>query len=240
MRYKLQLSYNGKDFHGWQRQPNASSIQQTIEDAFKLIFQDEIQLFGCGRTDAGVHAKFFIAHFNSENIYNQDTLIKLNNYFPSSIALQIIEIVSPDFHARFDAVSREYKYYILTQKDPFLDGFSWYFPNDLNLDLMKEAALQLFNYTDFTSFSKLHTDVKTNNCKIKDVSIIENNGLVIFHISADRFLRNMVRAIVGTLMLVGREKISVQDFCEIIENKNRSLAGQSAPAEGLYLTDVRY
>ncbi|MDR2010333.1 MAG: tRNA pseudouridine(38-40) synthase TruA [Bacteroidales bacterium] len=240
MRYKIELSYNGRDFHGWQKQPNAASVQQTIEEAISLIFKDKIDLTGCGRTDTGVHAKQYIAHFDSEFEYNSKHTEKLNRYLPDSISIFSIKETYPDFHARFDAKSRTYEYVIATEKNPFTIGFSWYIPWELDINLMKEAADKLYNYNDFTSFSKLHTDVKTNNCRIIDVKFIEEKGRILFMITADRFLRNMVRAIVGTLTDVGKKKINVNDFCKIIENKDRGFAGKSAPAEGLFLLNIEY
>lgn len=240
MRYKLCLCYKGTNYHGWQRQPNAVSVQQVLEDAINLIFRDHLTLTGCGRTDTGVHARFFVAHFDSYLEYSNEALRKLNNYLPDDIAVFSIELVNEDFHARFSAKSRSYEYIITTGKNPFLQTYSWYVPNPLRVDLMKSAILKLFDYSDFTSFSKLHTDVKTNNCKILDTSIIEENGKIIISLTADRFLRNMVRAIVGTLVEVGREKITVTEFCNIIEAKNRSDAGKSVPAAGLFLVNVEY
>lgn len=240
MRYKLELCYNGTNYHGWQRQPNAVSVQQVLEDSINLLYRDNIVITGCGRTDTGVHAKYYVAHFDSELKYDNGSLRKLNRYLPNDISIFSITEVSSDFHARFSAISRSYEYVITTEKNPFLNGLSWYLYNPLKVDLMEEAIARLFNYTDFTSFSKLHTDVKTNNCKIIDAGIRQEKGNIVFYITADRFLRNMVRAITGTLVDVGKEKISVDGFCKIIEAANRCEAGQSVPAEGLFLTGVKY
>ncbi len=240
MRYKIALSYFGEDFHGWQRQPNATSVQQTIEDAFAVIFKDSFNLVGCGRTDTGVHARNFIAHFDSENTYNSNIINKLNSYLPDSIAIHDINKTTNNFHARFDAKSRTYEYNINTLKNPFATRYSWYIPQAINVDKMNDIAQTLQEYTDFTSFSKLHTDVKTNNCSIKQAFFREENNLLIFKITADRFLRNMVRAIVGTLILAGKNKIDKNDFKNIIEAKNRNKAGQSAPAKGLFLDNIEY
>lgn len=242
MRYLLRLAYNGKDYHGWQKQPNAITVQETLENAIALLLKNKVQVVGCGRTDTGVHAKSFFAHFDIEtHIENPKQFVqKLNSLLDNSIAVQSIKLVEPDFHARFSAVSRTYKYYILTAKDPFLFNYAWCIYYDLDIKLMEEALKILFKHNDFTSFSKLHTDVKTNNCQILQTSIYTHKQKLIIEISADRFLRNMVRAIVGTLVDVGKRKITANDFEDIILAKNRSLAGQSAPAKGLFLTDVKY
>lgn len=239
-RYKIELTYNGSEFHGWQRQPNAISVQQIIEDAISLLFKENIELVGCGRTDTGVHTKYYVAHFDCDTEFNSDIINKLNRYLPNTISIFSINKVSSDFHSRYNAKSRTYEYIISTYKDPFSIGFSWYIPQELNIELMNEAANLLLNYSDFTSFSKLHTDVKNNNCKISNAYFTKDKNKIIFTITADRFLRNMVRAIVGTLVNVGKCKISISDFCKIIETKNRCEAGQSAPAGGLFLVDVVY
>ncbi len=240
MRYRLILSYCGCDFHGWQKQPNAITIQQTIEDAFRIVYKDGVDIYGCGRTDTGVHAREFVAHFDSDHRYNEDAVCKLNSFLPYAIVIKSLEVVQDNFHARFDALARTYKYQILTYKNPFHKDFAWYVPYKLNVLLMNECAKTLYEYTDFTSFSKLHTDVKTNNCKVFNAVFAEKEDLLIFEITADRFLRNMVRAIVGTLVDVGKSKFSIDDWRRIIEAKNRSEAGQSAPAKGLFLTKIEY
>jgi tRNA pseudouridine38-40 synthase len=240
MRYKVELSYNGNDFCGWQKQPNVITVQQTIEAAFELLFKDKIELVGCGRTDTGVHAKYFVAHFDSEISYSAQHLCKLNRFLPYSIAIFAIMPTSTDFHARFSAKNRTYEYFINTTKNPFINNFSWFIPQKIDVSKMQHAANQLFRYVDFTSFSKLHTDVKTNNCTILCAEFIASGGQLVFRISADRFLRNMVRAIVGTLVEVGKGKLSETDFCAIIEAKNRNNAGQSAPANALFLVNCEY
>ena len=240
MRYKIELSYVGTDFHGWQKQPNAITVQQTIEDAILLLFKQVIELVGCGRTDTGVHAKYYVAHFDSDFEFDYNHIFKLNCYLPKSISITSIEKVGNDFHARFSAKKRSYEYVITLKKSPFLVGFSWYVPFDLDIELMNNAAAILLDYCDFSSFSKLHTDVKTNNCKIFEAKFEVKDDMLIFNITADRFLRNMVRAIVGTIVEVGRKKITIEDFINIIEGKNRCLAGQSAAAEGLCLVGVGY
>ncbi|HOK38344.1 MAG: tRNA pseudouridine(38-40) synthase TruA [Bacteroidales bacterium] len=240
MRYKIELAYKGTNFHGWQRQPNATSVQEVLENAFKLIFKDNIELTGCGRTDTGVHAKYYLAHFDSNLKYSKDQVYKLNSFLNNDIVIFNIEETSDDFHARFDAVWREYEYLICIRKDPFLNEFSWQIKFMPDIEKITLAANQLLNYNDFTSFSKLHTDVKTNNCKILKAEFTLDRHIIKFNIRADRFLRNMVRAIVGTLIDVGSGKITVEDFCRIIESRDRSQAGQSAPAQGLHLIYVCY
>lgn len=240
MRYKIELAYVGEGFNGWQKQPNAPTVQNTLEDAFMLLFNESVDIVGCGRTDTGVHAKYYVAHFDSDHEFDLISVDKLNRYLPKTVVIKSMQKTSDDFHARFDAKNRTYKYIITTKKNPFMISFSWYIPYGLDMESMKKAALKLYEYDDFTSFSKLHTDVKTNNCKIINLNIEEKDSLIIFTITADRFLRNMVRAIVGTLVNVGKGKINIEDFCTIIENKNRGDAGQSAPAKALFLTDVTY
>jgi len=240
MRYKIELCYKGTNYSGWQRQPNANTVQQTLEDSFNLIFGESGEITGCGRTDAGVHAKFYVAHFDSEKTYNISSVNRLNRFLPNDIAILDITKINDDFHARFSAKSRTYEYNICTKKDPFLQEYSLYVHGSLNIKLMQEALSRLYNYNDFTSFSKLHTDVKTNNCQILNAEIRQEQDNIIISLTADRFLRNMVRAIVGTVIKVGRERISVSDFCKIIELRNRGNAGQSVSADGLFLVNVEY
>lgn len=240
-RFFLQISYNGTHYHGWQYQPNAVSVQEFLEKALSTILREKISVVGAGRTDTGVHASFFVLHFESENENLDSNLVyKLNSFLPNDIAIQKIWKVNADLHARFSAVSRTYKYFISTAKNPFNTQFSFQYTLPLDVDKMNEAAKVLFEYGDFTSFSRLHTDVKTNNCKIFRAEWSSDNNQLIFTIRADRFLRNMVRAIVGTLLEVGRGKISVSDFKKIIESKNRGAAGASAPAYGLFLAEIQY
>ncbi len=242
MRYFIHFAYNGTNYHGWQIQPNAVSVQSTLTTAMETILRCSIALTGAGRTDTGVHAKKMIAHFDLEtSIADSKQLVsQLNNLLPNDISIYSIEEVAPDAHARFDAISRTYKYYITRSKNPFLHEFSEKITYPLDLDKMNEAAFTLFDYIDFTSFSKLHTDAKTNNCKIKQALWEQKGDFLIFTIQADRFLRNMVRAIVGTLIEVGRGKMTVDEFRQIIEKKDRCAAGSSAPAQGLFLFDVEY
>lgn len=241
-RYAIQLSYHGSRYFGWQRQPKDISVQEVLEKAFSTILREEIAITGAGRTDTGVHASFYIAHFDTENeiIDPIQFAYKLNRFLPADIAIQKIWKVDNEFHARFSAVSRTYKYFISTVKNPFNTETSFQYTVPLNVDLMNEAAKTLFEFTDFTSFSKLHTDVKTNNCKIYQAEWEKQGDQLVFTIKADRFLRNMVRAIVGTLLEVGKGKISVGDFVEVIERKDRGEAGTSVPPQGLFLVDIEY
>ena len=243
MRYFIHLSYNGKNYCGWQIQPNGISVQQKIEEALTVLLRVSTPIVGAGRTDAGVHAEAMVAHFDCEDAKIPDTAQlseKLNRILPQDIVISHIRQVHENAHARFDATSRKYKYYLSTQKNPFRHELTYKIHGKPDLAKMNLAAQQLFNYTDFTSFSKLHTDVKTNNCKIMHAQWEQVGSEYVFTIQADRFLRNMVRAIVGTLLDVGRGKISVEDFCRIIETKDRGKAGGSVPGHALFLVDVTY
>ncbi len=241
MRYFLELSYNGSQYHGWQSQPNAVSVQENIEKALSIILRFPTKITGAGRTDAGVHARQMFAHFDTDNTIDIEQLThRLNRFLPQDIAISNIIPVQPDAHARFDATARSYAYHIHQQKNPFLQQTSWHFSKKLDVDAMNKAAKALFFYEDFQSFSKTHTDVKTYICRIEEAYWQQDNDKLTFHITADRFLRNMVRAIVGTLIEVGLSKISVADFAHIIEAKNRSKAGFSVPAKGLFLTQIVY
>jgi tRNA pseudouridine38-40 synthase len=242
-RYFILLSYKGTNYHGWQIQPNAISVQEVLVKAFSTILREDIEITGAGRTDTGVHAINYIAHFNStyQNIHlDKKFVFKLNSYLPKDIAIHNIKYVKNDAHARFDAMSRTYNYYIHQEKDPFLLESSSFIPQTLDIEKMNKAANLLLDYTDFTSFSKLHTDVKTNNCKILEAYWKQENHKIVFTVKADRFLRNMVRAIVGTLLEVGRHKITIGDFIKIIESKDRSNAGVSVPSQGLFLSSIEY
>ncbi|MEE4255571.1 MAG: tRNA pseudouridine(38-40) synthase TruA [Bacteroidales bacterium] len=243
-RYFIKLSYNGKAYHGWQRQENAATVQQVLEEAIATIFEESIDITGAGRTDTGVHATEYYAHFDSENVYSeqelQDKVFKLNSFLPTDIYVFGIFGVDPELHARFSAHSRKYEYHITRRKDPFRRDLAWFVHGPLEIEMMNSAASVLMDYHDFTSFSKLHTQVKTNNCRIMEAYWEEQGHLLVFNIKADRFLRNMVRAIVGTLLDVGRGKISLEEFKAIIEAKDRSEAGLSVPAHGLYLVKIEY
>ena len=241
-RYFIYLSYNGKPFSGWQIQPNGITVQQRIEEALSTILRRPMSIVGAGRTDAGVHAQLMVAHFDSEEPISDLPFLadKLNRLLPKDIAIDRIVPVAPDAHARFDATSRTYKYYLTAKKNPFNYDLVYRYIGKLDYDLMNEACRVLFEYTDFTSFSKLHTDVKTNNCRIMEAGWKQEGDVWVFTIRADRFLRNMVRAIVGTLLEVGRGKLSLFGFREVIEAKDRGRAGTSAPGHALYLVDVTY
>lgn len=242
-RYFIHLAYNGANYCGWQNQPNVSTVQQTIEKALGILLQQpDMAIVGAGRTDSGVHAQSMIAHFDIENkeIDLVQLCKQLNNFLPKDISIHDIKEVKNDAHARFDATSRTYKYYVTTVKDPFLYPFRYQIFQKPNVTKMNICANTLFNYIDFTSFSKLHTDVKTNNCKIMQAYWEQDGNDFIFTIQADRFLRNMVRAIVGTLLEVGKNKLTVEDFIRIIEAKDRSRAGSSAPGNALFLQEVTY
>lgn len=241
MRYFIKFSYNGTHYHGWQSQPNANSVQATLTKALTTILQSPITLMGAGRTDTGVHAKEMFAHFDIDNPIEIDNVIhKTNSYLPNDISVFNIIPLHDAAHARFDAKKRTYQYHINTYKNAFSGNLSWYYTKSLDIELMNDAAKILLNHTDFESFSKSNTDVNTYNCKIYEAFWIKENNELVFTISADRFLRNMVRAIVGTLVNVGLHKISLTDFNNIILSKNRSNAGFSVPACGLFLTKIEY
>ena len=240
MRYFIYLSYDGARYHGWQIQPNGISVQEVLNKALSTLLREPIEVTGAGRTDAGVNASLMVAHFDTTKEVDEQLVYRLNKFVPADIAIHQIIPVKDDAHARFSATSRTYIYYILTEKSPF-EPYTYRFPLPLDFDKMNEAAQTLFEYTDFTSFSKLHTDVKTNNCRItyarwEQVSPIKWQ----FTITADRFLRNMVRAIVGTLLDVGRGVLTIQQFREIIEKKDRCSAGTSVPGNALFLSGITY
>ncbi len=241
-RYFIQLSYDGTAYHGWQIQPNGISVQETLEKALSVVAREIVAVTGAGRTDAGVHASFYVAHFEveKENLDNDKIIHNLNCLLPADIAIQNIYKVHSEAHARFDATSRTYKYYIVKAKDPFQRFYAAKEARVPDLARMNEAARKLFNYEDFTSFSKLGTDVKTNICKVDHAEWIDEGNRYVFTIRADRFLRNMVRAIVGTLLEVGFGKLTLDQFCKVIEAKDRNAAGASVPAKGLFLVDIGY
>jgi tRNA pseudouridine38-40 synthase len=260
-RYFIELCYDGTHYHGWQIQPNALSVQEVLNKSLSTILRQPIETVGCGRTDTGVHARQFFAHFDTEEFIadgsllmakaeyktnnepsttNNNKLRSLNAILPKDIAVQRIFPVSGDAHARFDATLRTYEYHIHFDKDPFKIGYSWELRDRPNLNLMNQAARVIMEYTDFSCFSKSNTQVKTNICKISKAEWSANGNGLVFTISADRFLRNMVRAIVGTLLMVGKREIKPEAVRQIIESKNRSNAGTSVPACGLYLTEIKY
>jgi len=242
-RYFIHLTYDGTNYHGWQIQENANTVQQELQQALSTLFREEVAVVGCGRTDTGVHARDFYAHFErSEQLDELEELtIRLNKMIPRDIAIFSIFGVDAEVHTRFSALSRTYEYHVNTWKDPFSIKRSCFITHPIDVEKMNSAAQALYDYTDFTSFSKTHTQVKTNLCKIMKAQWTEGEGgKLVFTIQADRFLRNMVRAIVGTLFEVGKSKMTTQQFRQVIEAKDRSLAGTSVPAEGLYLTRVEY
>ena len=242
MRYFIEFAYRGTRYHGWQYQPNAMSVQEVLTNAMNLLFRDRFELVGAGRTDAGVHAKKMFAHFDTDKVFEPSSMVlKLNSFLPEDITVYRFFEVSSEAHARFDAISRSYEYHIHTFKNSFLNDLSWYFyKGSLDVKKMNKAAKILLEYTDFKCFSKSKTDVFTYNCNITDAYWTQKDCCLTFHISANRFLRNMVRSIVGTLLEVGSGKIDVESLHEIIQSGDRGKAGFSVPAHGLYLTRVVY
>jgi tRNA pseudouridine38-40 synthase len=247
-RFFIELAYDGTNYHGWQAQPNAVTVQEVLDSALRTVLRQPIETTGCGRTDTGVHAKEFFAHFDleieEESIVNgswfMDKIRSLNAILPTDIAIKNLVPVEADKHARFDATLRSYEYHIHFNKDPFKQNYSWLIRDTPDIELMNKSARLMMEFTDFSCFSKSNTQVKTNNCKISRAEWVKTDNGMVFHISADRFLRNMVRAIVGTLLQVGRKEIEPGDVKQIIQSKNRSKAGTSVPACGLYLTEVKF
>lgn len=241
-RYFIYLSYDGCNYHGWQIQPNAATVQETLEKALSLLMRRPVAITGAGRTDTGVNASSMVAHADfSEQIDCRQTVYRLNRILPPDIAVHEIRPVTENAHARFDAISRRYRYYVSTAKNPFNRRYSCRVTGDIDFEAMNLAAATLMEYIDFTSFSKLHTDTKTNNCRVMHAQWTQLSPTEwVFEIKADRFLRNMVRAIVGTLLMVGRGKITIDGFREIIEKKERCEAGDSAVAQALFLAEVEY
>ncbi len=242
MRYFITLSYDGTRFHGWQVQPNGISVQGELQRGLSLLLREEIQVTGAGRTDAGVHASKMVAHFDiGREVDGQQLAYKLNKLLPQDIAVQRVERVSDELHARFSATRRTYYYFIHTRKDPFLRHYSCELHYPLDFARMNEAAALLLEYEDFGAFCKSHADVKTTLCHVTKAEWTETQpGQWRFEISANRFLRNMVRAVVGTLVEVGRGRMSLDDFRKVIEGKRRTEAGESMPANALFLVDIRY
>lgn len=245
-RYFIELSYLGTHYHGWQIQPNAISIQQKINEALEILFRTGIMVTGCGRTDTGVHAKEFFTHvdldFNNISFPTDQLEYKLNSILPDDISIHRIFEVDQEAHSRFDATARTYEYHLTTKKDVFRKDLSYSLPyRNVDFNLMNEAAKILMEYEDFECFSKTGTDVNTFNCEISHAKWEETEEAYwVFTIRADRFLRNMVRAIVGTLLEVGRGQMSLTDLRQVIESKNRSNAGWSVPGKGLFLTKIEY
>ena len=239
-RYFLEIAYKGTAYHGWQLQENAQTVQAELNQALETILRHPVETMGCGRTDTGVHASQHFVHVDTELELNERHLHSLNAILPDDIALKRFLHVAPEAHARFDATLRAYEYHIHTQKNPFRTDFSWLVKESLDIVLMNETAAFLLDYTDFSCFSKSNTQTFTNNCKIETAYWQETEFGLVFRISADRFLRNMVRAIVGTLVDIGQGKVPPSAIRDIIESKNRSNAGVSVPACGLSLTEVHY
>ncbi len=241
MRYFIELSYNGATFHGWQIQPDVISVQESIEKALSVLLRKPQSIVGAGRTDAGVHAKFMVAHFETDvNFETEQLKFKLNSFLPESIAIYNIYIVKNEAHARFDAMARAYEYRVVTEKNPFEINSTHLVKLPLDVNKMNLAAKRMLAYTNFKCFSKSKTDVKTYNCDLFYAFWEQENNCLVFKISANRFLRNMVRAIVGTLLEIGSGKLELEDIDRIIRSENRSEAGYSVPAKGLYLTEVLY
>lgn len=247
MRYFIQLSYDGTAYHGWQIQPNGTSIQETLQQALSTLLRQPIEVVGAGRTDAGVHARMMVAHFDGWVEDAAQLVYKLNKLLPRDIAVQQVWPVADNMHARFSATSRTYHYFVHLRKSPFLRQYSWQLYGQLDFGKMNEAARTLLGYEDFTSFSKVNTDTKTNLCHVtkacwEPIPASEGEGVEAwrFTITANRFLRNMVRAIVGTLVEVGRGRMTVDDFRRVIELRNRCSAGESVPGNALFLVDVSY
>ncbi|MBL4605966.1 MAG: tRNA pseudouridine(38-40) synthase TruA [Flavobacteriaceae bacterium] len=241
MRYFIELSYKGTNYHGWQIQPDANSVQQEINTAISTILQEEILIVGAGRTDAGVHASQMFAHFNCKKELTNAFVYKFNAILSNDIVIYALTKVADEKHARFDAVSRSYEYKVWLGRNPFLLETAWQLhQKELDVEKMNEAASILLEYEDFESFSKVKTDVRTFNCIITEAIWKKEGQELTFYITANRFLRNMVRAIVGTLVEVGLGKKTVDDFRKVIESKKRSEAGLSVPAHGLFLTEVKY
>lgn len=254
MRYFITLSYDGTAYHGWQIQPNAPSVEETVEAALSTVLRRDVDIVGAGRTDTGVSASMMVAHFDFEPVEDgQDWCsqlrYKLNRVLPRDIAVQKVEPVGDGMHARFSAKFRTYRYFVHMQKDPFLRHYSWRVPyTELDFDRMNEAAKVIMEYTDFTSFSKVNTDTKTNDCTVTKAewrpvgtsSLTGEADQWVFEITANRFLRNMVRAIVGTLLEVGRGRLTIDDVRRIIEKKDRCSAGESVPGNALFLVDIEY
>lgn len=242
MRYFIYLEFDGTAYCGWQIQPGAPSVQESLERSLFTFLREPVSVTGAGRTDAGVHAQLMVAHFDlAEERDCQWMKAKLNGILPPDIAVHRIVPVRPDAHARFDARRRTYLYYVSLDKSAFNRSYSWHMTNEPDFGLMNQAAMKLLDTVDFTSFSKLHTDTKTNNCHVTEARWQRlDDGRWVFRISADRFLRNMVRAIVGTLMQVGRHQITLDEFQQVIDSHDRCRAGDSAPALGLFLADIDY
>lgn len=242
MRYFIYFSFDGTNYHGWQIQPNGISVQEQLETALSTLLREKVPVVGAGRTDAGVHARKMVAHFDiNQKIDGKQLVYKLNRLLPRDMAVYRIEEVESTKHARFSALSRTYRYYITTNRDPFTRMFSWQTNYELDFALMNEAAAILLEYEDFAAFCKSHSDAKTTICNVMSAKwYMTSDTSWYFEITANRFLRNMVRAIVGTLVEVGRHRITINEFRRIIESKQRTKAGESMPGNALFLYDIGY
>lgn len=241
MRYFIEIAFHGAAYAGWQKQPFDITVQSVVEKALFTVFQSEVACVGAGRTDAGVHASFFVAHFDVKQYFDERQFIfKMNQLLPHDVSVIDVYPVNAEAHARFDAISRTYEYYITQQKDPFRLDRATYIKKLLSVDLMNQAAEVLLEFTNFKCFSKVNTQVHTYNCSIKQAYWEQKEHLLVFRIQADRFLRNMVRAIVGTLIELGLRKRSIDELRQIIKSENRSKAGKSMPAHALFLIDIVY
>lgn len=241
MRYFLRFAYQGKHFHGWQIQPNAITVQEEMQKALTTLLREEVSLMGAGRTDTGVHAREMFAHFDIEKSFDAiDIKYRANRLLPKEIVIYQLFEVQDDDHARFSALSRTYEYWVVLDKNPFLQDSTYKLLQKPDFSKMNEACKVLFDYIDFSCFSKSNTQTRTNNCKITEANWRQEGDVWIFTISADRFLRNMVRAIMGTLLEVGYGNMTIEGFKNVILSKSRSKAGESVPAHGLYLTRVTY
>ena len=240
MRYFLELAYLGKAYHGWQRQPNALSVQEIVENALGTLLQRNISIVGAGRTDSGVHAEQIFAHFDTEKELSGNFVFRLNSLLPNDIAAKSLLQVIPEAHARFDALSRSYEYRIVQSKNVFAIDTAFFIKKELDVDTMNRAAAGLIEYSNFKCFSRSRTDVRTYNCSLEKAFFEQHSEGLTFHIKADRFLRNMVRAIVGTLIEIGLGKMEEEFIHEVVKSRDRSKAGASVPAHGLFLTAVDY
>lgn len=241
MRYFIHLSYDGTRYHGWQIQPNGISVEGEIERCLSTLLREQVDIVGAGRTDAGVHARHMVAHFDVSVSQDDNLVCRLNRMLPPDIAIHSMECVDDAKHARFSATSRTYHYYVSTRRDPFNRHYTWLTHFDLDFQLMNEAAAIIMEYKDFACFCKSHTDVKTTLCDVMEARWIQDSETEWhFRIKANRFLRNMVRAVVGTLVEVGRHRMTLEDFRNVIEGKKRTQAGESMPANALFLEKIEY
>lgn len=240
MRYRLTLSYAGTRYHGWQRQPNACTVEQTVEESLSFLLRERVEVVGCGRTDTGVHARYYVAHFDTSSpMPGEQIALRLNHMLPPDIAILGCEEAAPAFHARYDATARTYEYWIARQKTPFLPGLAYSYTAPLDLQAMEESARQLMGFGDFAAFCKVGSDNRTMRCRLSESTWQAQGGLLVYRVTADRFLRNMVRAMVGTLLEVGRHR-RAGDLSPLASGANRSMAGESVPAMGLYLVGVEF